>query len=498
MEVIDPSSKWREPVLVFLFWLFFFALFNNGFNRSDHVYQYKVAERIVSAGEISLLPPCEHNFVLSPNGRCYAGHEIGNALLMVPVAYANSFFKERLPQVPAKRLIEFELNLLATLYASLGLGLFFLLMRDVFGQSSRHSFYASALLALTTFYSSASQNIDDVTLCSLILIFSVYLLFRIKQESHYEPVLMGAFLILGFGFITRISMAAPILAAIFYIIFLKFKRFEIKNILLIMLALFPAVAWQFYYNFIRTGNLLLSPLQTPSFPNSSMDNPVLIGMAGLIFSPGKGILVYAPLLILTIFFLKKFYSNYKPESVFLFSTFLFWTFLHSKLRIWYGAWGWGPRHFLTVLPILFIPTGIYFKEMLHSKWMRPIFFILSGWGFLIFLSGILVDWHYRMSFINQTKSILTTEWVWSFTSNQAVDAITALFHIFQRFFTSIPYDVVAGASELHVKAANTVNIWPSTFILAGYSPAGTFLAAAVFLVMIFGLFLRIQKTFRAS
>jgi hypothetical protein len=79
---------------------------------------------------------------------------------------------------------------------------------------------------------------------------------------------------------------------------------------------------------------------------------ILFGFYGLLLSFGKSIFIYNPILILGLFFLKRFYNQHKKEAVFLvlFSLclLLFVSWMH-----WWSDETWGPRY---LLAFIFPPT----------------------------------------------------------------------------------------------------------------------------------------------
>jgi len=70
------------------------------------------------------------------------------------------------------------------------------------------------------------------------------------------------------------------------------------------------------------------------------------GIPGLLLSPGKGLLYYAPLCILALFHQDewRFWTPFVLSLVF-----------HGMLHDWTGGTGWGPRFLFTSLPFLLIP-----------------------------------------------------------------------------------------------------------------------------------------------
>jgi hypothetical protein len=99
------------------------------------------------------------------------------------------------------------------------------------------------------------------------------------------------------------------------------------------------------------------------------------GVAGLVVSPGKGLLWFAPVFVLALA-LNRSWRLIAPFALAL--------LLHGILHDWTGGTGWGPRFMLPSLPLLALPLA------------RPgrggaLFWVLAGWGALLALGAAWSD-----------------------------------------------------------------------------------------------------------
>lgn len=90
---------------------------------------------------------------------------------------------------------------------------------------------------------------------------------------------------------------------------------------------------------------------SPFLDGHSQDPAVAIepfrgGIPGLLLSPGKGLLYYAPLCILALF---------HQDDWRLWTPFALSLVFHGMLHDWTGGTGWGPRFLFTSLPFLLMP-----------------------------------------------------------------------------------------------------------------------------------------------
>ncbi|MDF5725437.1 MAG: hypothetical protein PUP91_34295, partial [Rhizonema sp. PD37] len=286
----------------------------------------------------------------------------------------------------------------------------------------------------------------------------------------YLLCLFSCFICLGFGLITRISMSLAILVSFAYLIsFLTSNlAFRIKTILLALLTLVPFVIWQLWYNYLRTGIFYRSPAQTAIYTeNNTLDGNILVGITGLLLSPGKSLFVYAPLLILSVLFFRKFYKQYPKEAIYVAALTVLWFLLHSRLRSWYGAWGWGPRHFIIILPILFLPFAVYLTYILKKTALKMIAIFLGSFGFILGLCSIISNWHFRMMYAQQRGLLVKDRFVWSLWNNQLVDMLESGFGNIVRTITHAPIITIRNYSKANEYASSTINIWANSLLYAG-------------------------------
>jgi hypothetical protein len=126
------------------------------------------------------------------------------------------------------------------------------------------------------------------------------------------------------------------------------------------------------YNVLRFGQPLnfgiSSPFRIASF---------LPGVAGLLASPGYGLLWYCPPVILAIFGFRKAMKDHLFEALAILSVFSAFLFLHSLLWYWYAAWSWGPRYLVPGIPGLCALTGLLEGNL------KKFLIILTILGFLV-------------------------------------------------------------------------------------------------------------------
>jgi len=125
------------------------------------------------------------------------------------------------------------------------------------------------------------------------------------------------------------------------------------------------------YNVARFG----SPLETgrgaiDAFPLL----PVLLpsmgrNLASLLLSPGKGLLLYCPAVLLGAIAWPKLHRKHRPLSWILLAAIGTRLLFTATLDVWHGGFCIGPRYLLMVVPLLMLPIGLGIDRLLRRN--RP-------------------------------------------------------------------------------------------------------------------------------
>lgn len=163
-------------------------------------------------------------------------------------------------------------------------------------------------------------------------------------------------------------IVGPVLAA-----YLIAKRVPIR--ISVLPALGAAAGFLVYagYNFVRFANPLTFG-QPWLFGLSFVPS----GVAGLLLSPGWGLLWYCPTVILSVWgFRRAMRSHLLMEALAIIAMFAAFLFLHSAYKNWDAGWAWGPRYLLPGIPGLCALTGL-----LEGKGRKALM-LLTAAGFLL-------------------------------------------------------------------------------------------------------------------
>lgn len=477
-----PATLRTEMILVFGFLLSIFILTSDGFDTSEGYYDYEVAHQIWTQGTISFAEYTEGVSTIAPNGRVYASHEIGNALFLLPIAGFNVALEKALASRYDIRRIgyitSFLTNLMPAIYCSITIALFYAMLQIDFGKSRPVALASCMTFVFCTFVWNFSRILSDVVLCMCLLTGALFFMMQFRRTMKMRYFLI-AITLCGLGVITRLTMVLLLAAFAAYLTMVFWRDWKrlarLAGIGIILLA--PFALWQMYYNHLRTGHYLLAPVISGQYASSAMTGNLAVSMFGLLFSPGKSVFLYIPLALLSVVCFRRFMAAYPCEALFVAVLTAMWLIVHSKMATnWYGAWGWGPRHFVTIAPVLVLPACVSWEWLKERLWMRIAVRCVLTWGAVLTVSSIIGNWHYRMALADSQGRHDYDVMLWSPTRGQALDMIAGAMSNIRNMAAGMQDPCLPSYSDINCHASNTVNVWLNS---AAYAGVPRFLLAVV-------------------
>ncbi|HET9847797.1 MAG TPA: hypothetical protein VFR68_04490, partial [Candidatus Dormibacteraeota bacterium] len=157
---------------------------------------------------------------------------------------------------------------------------------------------------------------------------------------------------------------------------------EVVDALAFAAPLFIVVAINLAYDVLRYGR----PLGYGAVGGFS--TPLLTGLYGLLFSPGVGLIVYVPLVILAPFGVRALYRHRPSVAMLLSSLILIRLLFYALWNGWDGGSTWGPRFLVPVLPLLFVLIAF----VPARRWLPAIVIPLAALSIAVEVVGQLVPY----------------------------------------------------------------------------------------------------------
>ncbi len=100
------------------------------------------------------------------------------------------------------------------------------------------------------------------------------------------------------------------------------------------------------FNLSRYGD----PLNTGYLPSETFSGILWQGIVGQLVSPGRGLLLYCPVFILSFWGLPAFFRRFRPEAILALAIIIIHLLLYGKWFMWHGGYAWGARFMMPTLP----------------------------------------------------------------------------------------------------------------------------------------------------
>ncbi|MBI5837416.1 MAG: hypothetical protein HZB25_09235 [Candidatus Eisenbacteria bacterium] len=362
---------------------------------SDGHTMFQLTRSLVERGSFDV--PSGNAFA-GPDGRLYPKAGLGQALLGAPLYWAASRAAGLSPALAHRREAwqKFVLQLLGPLAGALLAWVFLGLLLDR-GAAPRRALLGTALLSLATpaWPYAKTYLTEPFTAWLLLAAFAAAWRFRATGEARQA---LWAGLASGFAVLTKEALALPVLALAGYFLYCMARGPRPARALLAALApLAACAALLLFYNHARFGSWLESGYgyeQTAS----AYSTPLHVGLFGLLLSPGKGLLWFAPPLLLLFTAWPAFHRAHRAEAWTALGIVVPSLLLNASFRAWGGDGSWGPRYLQPFVPLLALPVALWIAAP-ASRAARRVAMALLVAGALVQWGGVSV---YYGSYLRET------------------------------------------------------------------------------------------------
>lgn len=141
------------------------------------------------------------------------------------------------------------------------------------------------------------------------------------------------------------------------------------------------VAWN-VYRFGQVMEFGYNWQETISGRPRAFANPFFRGLFGLTLSPGKGLLVFAPALLLSLLRARAAHAAQPVLVTALGGLALIGLVFYSKFVFWAGGYCLGPRHILPIVPLLHVPAALVedsasLRSSAAWRWLKRVGLVLA-------------------------------------------------------------------------------------------------------------------------
>lgn len=183
----------------------------------------------------------------------------------------------------------------------------------------------------------------------------------------------------------------------------------------------PPLVFQLVYNFKYFGNPLHSQL---GVAEGFWSTPVLEGLSGLLVSPGRGLLIYSPIYIFSVWALILSWRRHgdailRSVSIGVVLTLL----LYSKWFMWWGGYSYGPRLLGDLAPLLGFSLYPARAWIARDRPVKVLFIVLIFISIYAHAVGAFIDdgaWNGRMEIDRYPERL------WTWTDNPITSATSRI------------------------------------------------------------------------
>ena len=246
----------------------------------------------------------------------------------------------------------------ASLIASASSVFIFLTVKEL--TNHKNAIVSVIIFAIATnTWAISSQGLWQHGTVELLLSMMIYLIIINEKNKNMRYIFYLGFLS-GLFIFNRPSESILLLPILYYIFKLNQKSVLLYYFCFMMLSSAPFILYNFYFfdNLFGGYSSLLSLF--------TFNSQIAIRFIGLLISPSRGLFIYTPILLLSLFgFLKiRKISNENIKLVlFIFApSIILQILLYSCFKVWWAGWSYGPRFLTGMLPILIIFLSLYLEE----------------------------------------------------------------------------------------------------------------------------------------
>jgi hypothetical protein len=349
------KSRLLVPCMIFVFFCGFYLFTAKGaIYLGDGLVNFQTVRSLVERQSLAVDCAISSEYTQkSQDGQCYGKYDLGLAVASMPLYYLARLFNGPAPAHPDAlslgKLFISTFNQLVTAATCAVLYLTALQLSD----SRRQAMTLAFVFGLFTLAWPYSSTYFAQPLVGLLLLVAFLILCTCRSQSCGPYAAAG--LALAYASFTRFD-SVPLAVVICVYAWYRLMRHGIsrRQGTLCMASLFSpivlAVIAHCMLDYVRSGNALQLGYQ-----GEGWSTPILTGLYGLLFSPGRGIVFYSPLVTLAILGLRKLWKRgWGAEAALIGGLIIVQLAIYAPWHAWEGGWSWGPRFLVSTQPLLIL------------------------------------------------------------------------------------------------------------------------------------------------
>ena len=423
------KHKLTGGMLLFTASFFLYSLASPGNMPGDSEVRWSVARQIVRNKGLSIEDTLRtRNFAIGVDGRRYSLYGLGQSICMLPFA-ATGLAMEKVAGINP-RVADLAGQFLASviLFPAIGAMLVWLFYRLVIelGYSKSVSVLTASVLAFATMNFHYSVITYEQTQVGVLLLLAMIFLVKNLREGRF---LYAWFFCVSLGLCLLFRLGSAVVILPIYLtaaveeILGEGKKSRVMRVGKWLAAgvcgMGGIIIFLGWYNYIRFGSILESGYglctSTALGGHGIFESRSLPTLAAMLFSPGKSIFLYNPILLLFPLCVYGFYRRHKVVALAtffaIFANFVF----HSFLTAWAGDYAWSIRYQVPVLAFLVLPVVLLFSKPMKSM-VKILVILLISISCVIQLASVVYKFDLEFN-QNPNHHIIPGDYVWDWSQS---------------------------------------------------------------------------------
>ena len=473
------KHKLTGGMLLFTASFFLYSLASPGNLPGDTEIRWSVARQIVRGTVAIEDGVADRNYAVGTDGRRYCFSGLGQSLCLLPFAAIGLALEKFTLVSPDAADLTAQFLASTILFPAIGAMVVLVFYRLVLllGYNKKAAIFSYAVLAFATMNFHYSVITYEQTQVGVLLLITILLMVRNMQKPGFLDVwLLCA--VLGFCLLFRLSslvMVLPIyLVSAGAEVFASRRTTRPKVVGKWFAAGFlgtggfvAVIAW---YNYVRFGSVFESgyvlSTATSLGGHGLFESSPLPTLAAMLFSPGKSIFLYNPVLLLFPLCVYGFYRRHKVVALAITAAIISNFVFHSFFTAWAGDYAWSIRYQVPVLAFLVLPVVLLFSKPMKST-IKILVILLISISCVIQLASVV--YKFELEFIqNPNHNIIPDAYIWDWSQSHLRKRFYNIWgHLSNnRDFSSIevideePLLVKRNFSEEAVRNAYCINFFP--------------------------------------
>jgi hypothetical protein len=309
-------------------------------------------------------------------GQWYPKYGIMNTIVYMPALTVEKLIKGRIQQVSSPLRL-FLLNIHNIFLSLLCASSFYLLARLFTSSDLISAIWSLSVIYMTFCWFYLRAQIFEIHTL-LFLSWALYFFIRsyrsvrecnIELPGNSTIWLLLSGLCIGAEILSKtVYVLLAGLSFVGWILIPEFRRIICKkHTLLFFTPIISAVILVLISNQIKFGSALNTGYTQWAAESKPLSGELLRGISGYLFDTQWGVFSCFPILLLAVFYWRKFIRNYPIETGIIISVGFILLLVNSCFVNWRGVWSYGPRYLLPILPALSLPSIYLLESILDMK-----------------------------------------------------------------------------------------------------------------------------------